>query len=110
MATVYRVEVVSHWLNYTEEQLEKILTEAVKNIERDKGNEIQVRVKERVDTRYIPQPPKPPIGRVIKEGALRLCTNCNSTMSKNGFMGLFGEMLCHNNKCPNSKPRVKKYE
>jgi hypothetical protein len=47
MATVYKVEVVSHWLSYTSEELENIITEAVKKAEREKGNEIQVRVKER---------------------------------------------------------------
>lgn len=40
MATVYKVEVVSYWINYSKEELEKILSEAIKKIERDKGNEI----------------------------------------------------------------------
>ena len=43
MATVYKVEVVSHWISYSKEELEKILTEAVKKIEREKGNEIQTK-------------------------------------------------------------------
>jgi hypothetical protein len=47
MATVYKVEVVSHWINYTKEELEKILTEAVKKIEREKRNEIHISVEER---------------------------------------------------------------
>ena len=47
MATVYKVEVVSHWISYSKEELEKILTEAVKKIERKKGNEIQIHVEER---------------------------------------------------------------
>ena len=47
MAAVYKVEVVSHWISYSKEELEKVLTEAVKKIEREKGNEIQIRVKER---------------------------------------------------------------
>lgn len=47
MATVYKVEVVSHWLNYSTKELEKILTEAVKKIEREKGNEIQINVIEK---------------------------------------------------------------
>jgi hypothetical protein len=47
MATVYEVEVTSHWLRYTSEEIEKILTESVKKTEREKGNEIQIRVKER---------------------------------------------------------------
>lgn len=44
MATVYKVEVVSHWINYTEEQLKKILEDAIKEKERQKGNEIQIKV------------------------------------------------------------------
>jgi hypothetical protein len=40
MATIYKVEVVSHWISYSKEELEKILTEAVKKIERKKRNEI----------------------------------------------------------------------
>lgn len=47
MATIYKVEVVSHWISYTKEELEKILTEAVRKIESEKGNEIQIKVKER---------------------------------------------------------------
>lgn len=50
----------------------------------------------------VPKPPEPPIGRVIREGSIHFCDNCKSTMSKNGFLGLFGELLCHNSKCPNS--------
>ena len=47
MATVYKVEVTSHWINYPEEELQKILEEAVKKIEREKGNTIQFNVIER---------------------------------------------------------------
>ena len=47
MATVYKVKVVSHWISYSKEELEKILIDAVKKIEREKGNEIQIRVEER---------------------------------------------------------------
>lgn len=47
MATVYKVEIVSHWISYTKEELQKILSEAVKKIEREKGNEIQIRVGKR---------------------------------------------------------------
>jgi hypothetical protein len=46
MATIYKVEVVSHWISYSKEELEKILIEAVKNIEREKRNEMQIRVEE----------------------------------------------------------------
>mgnify|MGYP003659800171 CR=1 FL=1 len=45
MATVYNVEIVSHWINYTKEQLEKILLDGIKAKEKEKGNEIEVRVK-----------------------------------------------------------------
>jgi len=30
MATIYKVEVVSHWINYTKEQLEEILLQGIK--------------------------------------------------------------------------------
>ena len=43
MATVYKIEVVSHWINYPKEVLEKKIKEALK----EEGNEIQVNVKER---------------------------------------------------------------
>ena len=46
MATVYKVEIVSHWTNYTKEEMQKIL-ETIKEVERIKGNEIQIRVIER---------------------------------------------------------------
>jgi hypothetical protein len=39
MATVYKVEIVSDWINYTEEEL-KIMIE--KAFEKEKGNEIKV--------------------------------------------------------------------
>jgi hypothetical protein len=44
MATVYKVEAVSHWINYTEEQLRNMLEDAIKEKERQKGNEIQIKV------------------------------------------------------------------
>ena len=44
MATVYKVEIVSHWISYTEEQLKQMIEDAIKEKERQKGNEIQVRV------------------------------------------------------------------
>lgn len=48
MATVYKVEVVSHWINYSQEDLENILTEAVKKIERENGNVIRFEVTEKI--------------------------------------------------------------
>jgi maltose-binding protein MalE len=47
MATIYKVEIVSFWTNYTKEQLEKILQDAVNKIEKEKGNEIQITVQDR---------------------------------------------------------------
>jgi hypothetical protein len=47
MATIYKVEVVSFWSNYTKEQLEKILQDAVNKIEKEKGNEIKITVQDR---------------------------------------------------------------
>ena len=47
MSTIYKVEVVSHWSNYTKEQLQKILEDAVKKKERDKGNVMTIEVTER---------------------------------------------------------------
>lgn len=45
MATVYSVEVVSYWVSYSKEDLEKMLREAVKRIEVDNCNQIEIRVK-----------------------------------------------------------------
>lgn len=53
----------------------------------------------------IPKPPEPPLCRVLREGVGHFCTNCGSTSSKVGFLGLFGERLCDNKKCPNSKSK-----
>ena len=47
MATIYKVEVVSNWSNYTKEQLQKILEDAVKKKERDKGNVMTIEFTER---------------------------------------------------------------
>jgi predicted Fe-S protein YdhL (DUF1289 family) len=47
MATVYKAEITSHWISYSKEELEEILTEAVKKNERKKGNTIQIRVEEK---------------------------------------------------------------
>ena len=49
MATIYKVEVVSHWRSYTKEQLQKLLETAIKNDKElnGKGNEVTVRVMER---------------------------------------------------------------
>jgi hypothetical protein len=47
MATIYKVEVVSFWSNYTKEQLEKILQDAINKIEKEKHNEIKITVQDR---------------------------------------------------------------
>ena len=47
MATIYKVELVSHWTNYSIEQMQKILEDALKKSEREKGNTITVEVKDR---------------------------------------------------------------
>ena len=44
MATVYTIEVVSHWISYSKEDLEKILKEGIEKAEREKGNTIQINV------------------------------------------------------------------
>ncbi len=51
------------------------------------------------------KPPPPPLARVIRQGIDVYCNNCNSTMTKSGFLHLFGERLCDNDKCKNSKTK-----
>ena len=48
MATVYKVEVVSHWINYSKEELQIILNEAIKKQIKTESNEITIEVQERV--------------------------------------------------------------
>lgn len=62
-----------------------------------------------VSSIYKPEPPKPPLCRVIRYGVCRFCKKCNSTMSKYGFLRLFGKRYCDNKKCPNSKPENNYY-
>lgn len=47
MATLYKVEIVSHWINYPKQELQKILEDAIEDIERKKGNNITIEVTER---------------------------------------------------------------
>jgi len=47
MATIYNIELVSHWVSYSSEELQKILEDSLKKSERDKGNTITVEVKGR---------------------------------------------------------------
>ena len=44
MATIYKVEIVSHWINYPKEELQKVLEDALKEKERQKGNVITISV------------------------------------------------------------------
>jgi len=58
-----------------------------------------------MEKRIIPPPPTPPLSRYMKEGVGRFCKECGSTVSRDGFLGLFGEMLCHNPNCKNSESK-----
>lgn len=51
----------------------------------------------------IPRVPEFPLCRVIKEGVGHFCEKCHSTMSKKGFLNIFGKRTCDNPKCKNSK-------
>lgn len=62
-----------------------------------------------VSSSSIPEPPKPPLCRVLRTGVGHFCKNCNSTMSKTGFLMLVGKRYCDNKKCPNSKPEKNYY-
>lgn len=44
MATIYKVEITSHFISYSKEEIEKILTESINKIEREKGNTVQIKV------------------------------------------------------------------
>jgi hypothetical protein len=44
MATIYKVEVVSYWIDYPKEELERMIQEALKHIAEETGNEIKVTV------------------------------------------------------------------
>ena len=48
-------------------------------------------------------PPKPPLSRTIREGVGVFCDICHSTMSRRGYLGLFGQRKCDNKECKNSK-------
>ena len=47
-----------------------------------------------------------PLERITREGETKICNNCGSTVSRNGFLSLFGELLCINKKCPNSISKI----
>lgn len=52
MATVYKIELCSHWVNYSPEELKKVLEKALKESEISKRNEVtidEVKRKERHD-------------------------------------------------------------
>jgi hypothetical protein len=60
------------------------------------------KIKESDNTIVLSGVPKPPLARVLREGSIHICPNCGSTMSRAGFIGLFGKLLCHNRQCPKS--------
>lgn len=43
MATVYNVEITSHWVNYPKEEFQRRLNEAIKTME-ENGNQIDAHV------------------------------------------------------------------
>jgi len=50
----------------------------------------------------IPPPPSFPLDRVLREDVAHFCPICHSTMSRKGFMRLFGKRTCDNTQCKNS--------
>jgi hypothetical protein len=52
--------------------------------------------------------PKPPLCRVIRQGIGYLCKKCGSTMTKSGFLMLFGKRYCDNKECSNNNPKENK--
>lgn len=60
------------------------------------------------DIDKIPEPPKFPLSVHLKEGWIHRCAKCKSSLSRNGFLGLFGELLCDNPECENNESRILK--
>ena len=89
------VEAINRLVQYSIDRNKSLIEDSVKIYN---GFEQKEEIKN-----IIPPPPKPPLNRVVREKCTRFCNNCGSTMSKNGFLGIFGEILCHNSECPNSK-------
>lgn len=56
----------------------------------------------RSSRKSIPDPPKPPLSRVINNTVGHFCDNCGSTMPRVGFLRLFGKRSCDNKECKNS--------
>jgi hypothetical protein len=48
MVTVYKAEVVSYWINYPKEELEKLLQEVIDKINKETKNEIKITIEERL--------------------------------------------------------------
>ena len=44
MATIYKVKIVSHWINYPKEELQMVLEDALKETERQTGTVITISV------------------------------------------------------------------
>lgn len=54
------------------------------------------------EVKQIPNPPEPPLGRVIREGCTVFCPKCHSTMSIIKWSSFNRKLFCHNDKCENS--------
>ena len=51
--------------------------------------------------------PKPPIGKIIRQGVGHFCKKCGSSPERIGFLGLFRGRVCINPECKseyNDKP------
>lgn len=57
--------------------------------------------------RLTPPPKFKKQNRVINESHFYRCLKCGSSAEKSGIFGLFGQILCDNKKCKNSKKRFK---
>ncbi len=58
--------------------------------------------KKRKKEKVVSEPPKPPLGRVMKEGTMGTCPICRSTEKRKFALFGFGDILgCINPECPN---------
>lgn len=98
----YHGNTIEYWKQNAEEDYNKTPMSVLKYITVLEEQSLNIHD---VNGSSIQKQPAPPLNRVLREGVGHFCTNCGSTVSRNGFIGLFGEMLCHNEKCPNSKSK-----
>ncbi len=54
----------------------------------------------------VPEPPKPPCSRIIKEGAIGICPKCGSSV-KRSFFGLGRVLGCIQPECENYWEKMK---